>query len=73
MTFPFRKVLVIGATSGIGLGLAERLAMDNVAVIAVGRRQERLDKFVHKHPDKQVYGVRLDIGQLDHIPSFADR
>lgn len=63
----------MGATAGIGLGLAERLVKDNVAVIAVGRRQERLDEFVASNSKYQAYGLKLDLNELDSIPSFAEQ
>lgn len=46
MTFSYKTIAVIGATSGIGKAIAERLPSIPSAptVIAVGRRQERLDE-----------------------------
>ncbi|KAF7857846.1 uncharacterized protein EAF02_011213 [Botrytis sinoallii] len=42
MTFPYKNVLLIGATSGIGLAMAERLVQE-CRVTIVGRRKDRLD------------------------------
>ena len=72
-TFPYKKALVIGSTSGIGLELAERLVGQGVAVIAVGRRQKRLDRFVSKVGVENACGVAFDIGNVDRIPIFAQR
>lgn len=49
MTFPYKHILLIGATSGIGKAMADRFISENIQVTAVGRRQERLDEFVSTH------------------------
>lgn len=72
MPFPYRKALVIGATSGIGLELAERLVQDGVYVIAVGRRQNNLDKFVSKAGAGKASAVAFDLAKIDQIPAFAE-
>jgi NADP-dependent 3-hydroxy acid dehydrogenase YdfG len=71
MDFPYKHFLVIGATSGIGLAMADRLIATGAKVTAVGRRQERLDEFVRKHGESSAHGVSFDIGHLDKIPQFA--
>ena len=71
MAFPYKKVVVIGATSGIGLEFAERLVKKGVSVIAVGRRQDRLDAFVSKAGSDKASVVALDLADIDKIPSFA--
>ena len=43
MAIPYRHVLLIGATSGIGKGLADRLIKGGVKVTAIGRRKDKLD------------------------------
>ena len=40
MPFEYKKVLMLGATSGIGWALAAKMVENGVSVIAVGRRQE---------------------------------
>jgi NADP-dependent 3-hydroxy acid dehydrogenase YdfG len=71
MTFPYKHVLLIGATAGIGRAMADRLVAGGAKVTAVGRRQNRLDEFVAQHGGKNVNGVAFDIAQLDKIPEFA--
>jgi short-subunit dehydrogenase involved in D-alanine esterification of teichoic acids len=71
MPFPYKKVLVVGATSGIGWALAERLLDNNVKVIIVGRRKDRLDEFTEKHNKDDVSSIVFDITKLDEIPKFA--
>lgn len=71
MSFPYKKVLVVGATSGIGLALAERLIENGSKVIVVGRRQENLDSFVKTHGESKVSSFKFDITDLKGIPKFA--
>jgi len=75
MPFSYKKILVIGATSGIGEDLATRILKESPEskVIAVGRRQEKLDEFVKKHGEDRSVGVSFDITDLDGIPAFAEK
>ena len=73
MSFPYKKVLVIGATSGIGEALAARLVQEKSRVIVVGRRQERLDAFVEKYGKDNASAVPFNILEHDKIPGFAAR
>lgn len=72
MTFPYKKVLVIGATSGIGLALAQKLIENGSHVIAVGRRQDKLKYFLKEHGPKNASVVQFDITNLDMIQSFVN-
>jgi short-subunit dehydrogenase involved in D-alanine esterification of teichoic acids len=71
MPFNYKKVLVVGATSGIGKALATKMVSDGIFVIAVGRRKERLDAFVEKHGKDKADAVEFDITKLADIPQFA--
>ncbi|KAL8704447.1 MAG: hypothetical protein Q9201_002405 [Fulgogasparrea decipioides] len=71
MPFPYKRVLVIGATSGIGEALASRFVEEGANVIAVGRRKENLEAFVHKHGRDKASAVPFDITEVDQIPNFA--
>jgi NADP-dependent 3-hydroxy acid dehydrogenase YdfG len=73
MPFPYKNVLVVGATSGIGLALAERIIQNGSHVIALGRRQENLDALVAKHGNDKVSTVNFDIANLNGIPNLAER
>ncbi|KAI1614192.1 hypothetical protein EDD37DRAFT_682945 [Exophiala viscosa] len=71
MPSPYRKVLVIGATSGIGKALAERLIQEGSFVIAVGRRRENLEALVQQHGHDKCQAVPFDITKLESIPHFV--
>lgn len=72
MSFPYKCVLMIGATSGIGLGMAEKLIREGSKVIAVGRRQNRVDDFVHKHGSK-ADGFAYDINDSQNLNTFVQK
>ncbi|PVH72802.1 NAD(P)-binding protein [Cadophora sp. DSE1049] len=71
MSFPYKHVLLIGATSGIGKGMADQLARSGVKVTAVGRRKDRLDAFVAEHGSELAAAAPFDIGDLGGIEGFA--
>ncbi|KAK8099694.1 uncharacterized protein PG998_012935 [Apiospora kogelbergensis] len=71
-SFPYKNVVVIGATSGIGLALAERMIENGVFVIGVGRRKERLDEFVSKHGADKCAASQFDITDLESIKPWAE-
>ena len=73
MPFQYKRVLVIGATSGIGEAMASRLVQDGASVIVVGRRKENLENFVHKHGKDKATAVPFDITDLDKIPNFVTK
>ncbi|CAD6455702.1 2a1ac150-5d9d-40fa-8266-dd9197317499 [Sclerotinia trifoliorum] len=69
MSFPYKHVLLVGATSGIGLALAERLVKE-CKVTVVGRRRELLDDFVAKH-GSNAQAATFDLSDLEKAPQFA--
>jgi NADP-dependent 3-hydroxy acid dehydrogenase YdfG len=71
MSFSYKHVLLIGATSGIGKAMANRLVQAGLKVTAVGRRRDRLDEFVKKYGENKARGVVFDISNLEAIPKFA--
>ena len=62
---------MVGATSGIGLGMAEKLIRQGSKVIAVGRRQDRIDDFVRKHGSSKADGVAYDIDDSQNLGKFV--
>ncbi|RDW91757.1 hypothetical protein BP5796_01151 [Coleophoma crateriformis] len=71
MALPYRHVLLIGASSGIGRGMAERLIEGGSKVIVVGRRKDRLDALVEKYGKDKVTSTAFDISKRDEIPQFV--
>ncbi|KAL2354335.1 hypothetical protein BJ546DRAFT_55786 [Cryomyces antarcticus] len=71
MSLIYKKVLVIGATSGIGEALAAKLVDNGTKVIVSGRRQDKLAAFVSKHSKDKAEAIAFDITKLDAIPQFA--
>ena len=75
MQLQYKKVLVLGATSGIGRALATRFVETGTSVVVVGRRQEKLDEFVKEHKSSggpSVDSAMFDITDLAAIPQFAE-
>jgi NAD(P)-dependent dehydrogenase (short-subunit alcohol dehydrogenase family) len=62
LSFPYKHILVIGATSGIGKGLSERFVKAGIKVTAVGspRRRDRLDEFLSIDGTSKAGGVAFD-------------
>src|SRR5262245_8400545 len=61
-----KTALVTGATSGIGLAAARRLAAEGAHVFLTGRRQEAIDEAVAFIGDRAT-GVRADVANLDDL------
>jgi NADP-dependent 3-hydroxy acid dehydrogenase YdfG len=57
MSYAYNKTLVVGATSGIGWALAEKIVQAGKQVIIVGRRKEKLDEFEQKYGSEKVHSV----------------
>ncbi|KAK4171433.1 putative dehydrogenase [Triangularia setosa] len=73
MPFPYKTVLITGATSGIGFALAEHMLAAGIFVIAVGRRKDRLDALVEKHGAEKVAAEPFDVSDLDAMPTWVHR
>jgi NAD(P)-dependent dehydrogenase (short-subunit alcohol dehydrogenase family) len=61
-----KTALITGATSGIGLAAAQRLAAEGARVVLTGRRQEALDTAVASI-GAAATGVRADVANLDEL------
>lgn len=57
MEFPYKHVLTVGSTSGIGKAMADQLFEAGSKVIAVGRTRDRLDEFVARHGKSSAAGI----------------
>jgi NADP-dependent 3-hydroxy acid dehydrogenase YdfG len=69
MTFGYKKVLIIGATSGIGKALADKVVENGSKLIVAGRRKENLDAIVQKHGSDKVSAKTFDVMQLEKVKS----
>lgn len=67
MQFSYKKVLVIGATSGIGKALATKLVENGTQIIISGRRKENLNAFIDQHGADKVKSKVFDIMKLDQV------
>lgn len=73
MPFQYSHVLMVGSISGIGAAMADRLVHEGVKVIAVGRRQDRLDEFVRRHGKDKASAVRFDIHERQNMDQFVSK
>lgn len=60
-----KKVIVVGASSGIGREVARLYAEEGNKVAVTGRRSELLEEFRKEFPEKVITGV-FDVRQLDN-------
>lgn len=64
-SYPWRKAIVVGASSGIGEQVARQLAAAGAQVALVGRREEQLERICHEvNRDPGVgtaFAVRFDV------------
>lgn len=71
MPFQYKTILMVGATSGIGLAMSERLVQEGSKVVAVGRREDKLDAFVSRHGKDRAAAIKFDIGDSAGIDDFV--
>ena len=72
MRFQYQKIFVIGVTSGIDAAMADRPAQEGSKVIAVSRRQGRLDDFVRRHGNNKASAVNFDISHRQNMDEFVE-
>lgn len=61
MKYPLRSVIIIGATSGIGRAVTERLAAEGVRVGIAGRREDRLKEIQEQLGTERVSYRVMDV------------
>jgi decaprenylphospho-beta-D-erythro-pentofuranosid-2-ulose 2-reductase len=65
----FQHALIIGASSGIGAALAERLAAAGCRVAVVARRLERLRELQERFPDR-IFPFAHDVTAYEEVPAL---
>jgi len=67
-----RKVIVTGASRGLGLAIARRLVADGFGVIAVARREsDALQGEIAAAPPGALVFAPFDLNEIDALPAFA--
>ena len=66
-----RKIVIIGATSGIGKKLAELYINNDAKIVIIGRREDKLREIAATNPGKYIYRV-CDISDTDVITNRLD-
>lgn len=72
MSVPLTKVIVIGASSGIGEALAKQLAASGAEVAIVARRVEELER-VASAAGGSVRTYAHDVARFDEVPALFER
>ncbi|MBS1705391.1 MAG: SDR family NAD(P)-dependent oxidoreductase [Armatimonadetes bacterium] len=70
--FPWRKVIIVGATSGIGEQLVRLLVADGAQVAALGRRKECLER-LHAELGPSLLPFEHDVLESDKVKSLFMR
>lgn len=72
--FSGERFVVTGASSGMGRKVAEELVTSGAIVLAIARREERLQELKHEYP-KQIITATVDVcdtkGMAEAISSFV--
>ena len=63
MKYPLRSVIIVGATSGIGRAVVEKLASEGVRVGIAGRREDRLKELQQRFGAERISYRVMDVTQ----------
>ncbi len=72
MTARINKVIVVGASSGIGAAVAKELAAAGAKVALLARRQDELNLVAASHPE-QFTSYMHDASAFDDVPALFER
>ena len=70
ITFKDKKILITGATGGIGSALIQKFSNLNGRILATGTKVEKLDSIKKQYPNIQV--KKFDISEHSKIEEFVD-
>ena len=68
--FKDKKVLITGATGGIGYALVKRFVSLNASVLATGTKNEKLDTLKKEFPNINI--LKFDISDHPKIEEFIE-
>ena len=71
MNFKNKKILITGATGGIGNSLVEKFYSTEAIIVASGTNQEKLDNLKKKFPN--IHTEQFQLQNHDAIESFIER
>ncbi|MHB1510703.1 MAG: SDR family NAD(P)-dependent oxidoreductase [Acidimicrobiales bacterium] len=71
--FAGQRVLVTGATSGIGRATAAAFAREGAHVVALGRRASRLEELANEAPSGSIEPVVVDVRDRGELRSLIGR
>jgi short-subunit dehydrogenase len=66
------RVVVVGASSGIGEAMARQLAAEGAQVAIVARRQSELERLASEHPGK-LRAYAHDVDNAAEVPALFER
>jgi short-subunit dehydrogenase len=72
VTARLSKVVVVGASSGIGEAIARQLAQSGADVAIVARRQSELERLAGERPGK-LRPYAHDVANVDEVPELFER
>ncbi len=70
MDFKNKKILITGATGGIGNELVKKFTSMNGSVLATGTKTEKLEEIKKNFPNVKI--KKFDISEHDNIEKFID-
>jgi short-subunit dehydrogenase len=72
MSATLSKVVIVGASSGMGEAMARQLAQEGADVAIVARREDELKRLAGEHPGKLRAYVH-DVSNVDEVPALFER